>query len=87
MTEGKVLYITDMPADVALNQQDHNYNKLIAAYVPKELLKPGVYSTSIAHDDWCEIYKHSNCNCKPDITIENLATHKVVFQLRWRTQP
>ena len=80
-----VLYISDMPADVALNPQDHNYLKLIAAYVPKELIKQGVFSMHIAHDDSCEIYKQGNCNCHPDITVERLADHNVVFALRWNS--
>ncbi len=80
----KTLYISDMPADVALNPRDHNYNKLIAAYVPKELLQPGVYIFQIAHDEWCKIYQHGNCNCRPRITIKSYATRQVVFALRWR---
>ncbi len=80
----KILYISGMPADVALNPQDHNYNKRFAAYVPKELLTPGVYIHGIAHDGWCGIYQQGNCLCKPEITIEQAITHKVVFALRWR---
>jgi len=81
----KILYISDMPADVALNSHEHNYNILLNAYVPKELLMPGAYIVHISHDGWCEIYKHGNCNCKPEITIENIGTHEIVFTLRWRT--
>lgn len=86
MTEEKVLYISDMPADVAINAQDHNYNKLLAAYCPKELLTAGVYLNHIAHDDNCEIYQHGNCNCECDITIEHAITHEIVFSLRWNAQ-
>ena len=79
-----VLYISDMPADVAMNPQDHNYNKLIEAYVPKELIKAGLYINHVEHDDRCAIYKAGNCNCHPNITIERFDTHQIVFELRWK---
>ena len=75
-----------MPADVALNAAEHNYLKLLAAYVPADLLKPGVYVEHIEHDDWCKIYKLGTCNCKPNITIETAITHIIVFKLRWRNK-
>jgi hypothetical protein len=84
MSNKNVLYLSDMPADGTLNPQEHNYNKLIAAYVPEELLTMGLYSTNILHDDWCQVYKHGNCNCRPDITMTNVVTGKVVFVLRWQ---
>lgn len=30
-----------------------------------------VYQVQIAHDEWCGIYKHSECNCNPDRQILN----------------
>ena len=80
----KILYVSDMPADVVLNAAEHNYLKLISAHVPKNLIAQGVYITHVAHDDWCAIYKLGTCNCKPDISIENIQTGQIVFALRWR---
>ncbi len=81
----KTLYITDMPPDVGTNPMEHNYIRLIEHYVPKDLMKSGVYMIHTAHDDWCAIYKKGNCDCRPEITIEKAQTHEVVFTIRWKT--
>ena len=80
----KTIYVSDMPADVTLNPQEHNYNKMLAR-VPAEMLRADVYAAHIAHNDWCEIFRHGNCNCTPEITIERLVTHKIVLILKWRS--
>lgn len=37
------------------------------------VLRPGVASlTTIAHDDWCRIFKGGECNCSPDVTISTI---------------
>jgi hypothetical protein len=78
----KTIYVSDIPADVALNPL-RNYNKLLVVHVPAaELLTANVYAAHVAHDDWCKIYRHGNCNCKPEIAIEHLATHKIVIILK-----
>jgi len=77
----KTIYVSNMPADVALNPQEHNYNKMLAR-VPGDVFSSDVYATHIAHDNWCEIFRHGNCNCTPEITIEHLATHKIVLILK-----
>ncbi len=79
----KMLYLTDMPADVALNAHEHNYLKLIAACVPLEYRKYGVYISQVEHDDDCAVFRHGNCNCKPDITFIKAATGEVVYAIRW----
>jgi hypothetical protein len=78
------LYLTDMPADVALNAGEHNYIKLLKKYFPGFINLTGVYFTDIAHDDECAIYKMGNCNCYPNITIRNAVTREKVFCLRWK---
>jgi hypothetical protein len=55
--------------------------KLLDKYGPN--LNPGVYSNHIYHDDGCEIYKNGNCNCKPDIEIEDKMNGRIIFSLRW----
>ena len=82
----KALYISDMPADVSINPQEHNYIKLLMEHCPELLLRRGVNKIHIAHDDNCKIYRHGNCNCKCDITIEDGITDKVIFSLRWKSE-
>ena len=34
--------------------------------------KKGIYSQTISHDGWCDIFKGKECNCNPDIYIEEI---------------
>jgi len=30
-------------------------------------LSTGIYHINVEHDDWCNIFKGKECNCKPNI--------------------
>jgi hypothetical protein len=32
--------------------------------------KPGVSTIAVFHDSWCDIYRGCDCNCNPDIHIQ-----------------
>lgn len=84
MNKPQTLYLSDMPADIALNAQDHNYLRLLETQVLAGFLVPGIFAAHVAHENPCAIFAHGNCNCRPDIDIERLADQKIVFSLRWR---
>jgi hypothetical protein len=44
--------------------------KLLALGSPGVLERGAVYCATVAHDDWCAIYKDRPCNCDPDITVQ-----------------
>lgn len=49
-----------------------NYVKKLA----KMEHKPGLYKTTILHDDWCHIWKNGICNCNFEIKIEKIKPEK-----------
>ena len=61
------LTITDDPRGGHLL---NNYQRKLDALIASGEIKPGdIASVSIAHDQWCEIYQGSFCNCDPDISV------------------
>ena len=48
----------------------HNYmKKLLKLQAEGKLPKVGIHDVSVAHDDWCQVYKGGYCNCDPDIKL------------------
>ena len=44
--------------------------KVLALALPGVLEPRKGYSVTVAHDDWCAIYRDLPCNCDPDVTVE-----------------
>lgn len=52
----------------------HNYlPKVLAMYERGEIASVGLHEVRVYHDDWCEIYQGTWCNCDPDVVLKKHA--------------
>lgn len=52
------------------NPERNNYFQEVMK-LAKEVPKGGLKIVTVAHDDWCAIYKGGYCNCKPEISMKD----------------
>jgi hypothetical protein len=74
--KGAVVVVQPSPAGGSIirpvaEQHDHNYLVKLRRLAEEGTLPRGEFHlASIAHDDWCGIYRGDLCDCEPDIYIE-----------------
>lgn len=46
--------------------------RLLLAQANGVIPAEGVWDTRCAHDVWCGVYKRQDCNCDPEITLQEV---------------